>query len=540
MGTASAPRGPIPAKDDARRLRLQVERTLRSIEALRAGERLDADVQVVSDRLHLLFARAPDLVIRPLELGGMPAAVYFLKGLVDDARLEHLLVSLLEEGRASQGFEGARRVRTKLLAADRAQPVRTYREVAQAVLNGMAVLVVASWREGLGLGLDQAEKRAVEEPRAESVVRGPREGFIEELATNLSLVRRRLRDPDLRVREFRLGRRTQTHVVVLYLESLANIDVVDEVLSRLERIDVDSVLESAYVEELIEDNPYSLFPQILHTERPDVVAAHLLEGRLAILTDGTPFALILPATLFSFLEVSEDYYERFWIAIAIRFLRFLLAMLALVLPGLYVAVTTFHQEMIPTRLLLRLAAAREGIPWPPMLEALIMEVTFEILREAGVRLPKQIGQALSIVGALVIGTAAIQADIVSPPMVIVVALTGIASFGLPYFSLAIAFRILRFELIVLGGVLGLYGVMLGLLGTLVHLSSLRSFGVPYLSPVAPLAIPDLWDTLFRLPHWRQRLRPVAIEPADVRRRAAGLRPGPPAPVNVTATRRHEE
>lgn len=526
--------------DDARRLRLQTERALHALETLRAGEPLDAEPAAVEARLRLLLAGAPDLAARPLRLGSRPATLFFLEEMVDESRLERLLVALLEQGGPPAAAAGPSEVRQRLLGGSRLRPARTYGEAAQALADGQALLTAAGWREGLLLALEHVKRRSLEEPKAESVVRGPREGFIEDLETNLALVRARLRDPGLRVVELRLGRRTRTRVAVLYLVDLASVALVDEVLARLRRIDLDGVLESAYIEELIEDDPYSLFPQILHSERPDVVVAQLLEGRVAVLTDGTPFALMAPATLWSLLQANEDYYERFWIGVAIRVLRLVLVFLALVLPGLYVAVTTFHQEMIPTALLLRLAAAREGVPFPAMVEALIMEGTFEILREAGVRLPRQIGQALSIVGALVIGSAAVQADIVSAPMVVVVAMTGIASFALPHYNLAIALRILRFELIILGGALGLYGLMLGLLATLVHLSSLRSFGVPYLAPVAPLSLQGLRDALLLLPHWAAARRPADVEPHDPVRSGSGLKPRPPVPLAVTPGRRHEE
>jgi spore germination protein KA len=284
------------------------------------------------------------------------------------------------------------------------------------------------------------------------------------------------------------------------------------------------VLESGYLEEFIEDNPYSPFPQVVHTERPDRVTASLLEGRVAILTDGTPFALIVPAEFITLMQSPEDYYERYMVATAIRWLRYIGFAMSLLLPSLYIAITTFHQEMIPTRLLISLAAAREGVPFPALVEALMMEFTFEALREAGIRLPRAVGQAVSIVGALVIGQAAVQAGIVSPLMVIVVAITGIASFMNPAFNIALTMRLMRFPLMLLAATLGLFGVMVGILAILIHLAGLRSFGVPYLSSLAPLHTKDLKDVAVRAPWWAMDNRPAETAKLNRRRQSRGQKP----------------
>lgn len=304
-----------------------------------------------------------------------------------------------------------------------------------------------------------------------------------------------------------VGELTRTEVAVAYLEQIANADVVQEIRSRIQRIQIDGVLESGYIEQLIEERSFSPFPQYLVTERPDYIVSALLEGRVAILTDGTPFVISGPMTFWGFLQAGEDYYDRVLFANMIRFIRLILLMAALLLPSIYVALTTFHQQMIPTKLLLSIAAAREGVPFPALVEALLMEGTFEALREAGVRLPKQIGQAVSIVGGLVVGQAAVQAGIVSAPMVIVVSLTGIASFTIPRYNFSFAFRILRFPMILLAGMFGLYGITAGLLCILIHLAGLSSLGVPYLFPVSPVTFQGLKDAIFRAPLWTMYFRP---------------------------------
>jgi len=284
----------------------------------------------------------------------------------------------------------------------------------------------------------------------------------------------------------------------------------NEVRNRINKIRIDSILESGYIEELIQDEPYTLFPTIYNTERPDSVSAGLLEGRIAILVDGTPFVLLVPALFIQFFQSPEDYYQRADISSLIRILRYVAFFLALLTPSLFIAITTFHQEMIPPALLISIVAQREGIPFPALIEALIMELTFEILREAGVRMPKAIGTAISIVGALVLGEAAVQAGLVSPAKVIVVSITALASFISPSYNLAMTVRILRFIFMLLAATFGLFGVALGLLTMLLHLCSLRSFGIPYMYPLAPFNLSGQKDTLMRIPIWRMFKRPKLI------------------------------
>lgn len=368
------------------------------------------------------------------------------------------------------------------------------------------------------------EKRAIEEPAAESGIRGPREGFTESLGVNTALVRRIIKDPALKMKPLHVGTYTKTKVVVSYIEGLVDSTLLEEIENRINRIEIDGILESGYIEEFIEDHPYSPFPQVLYSERPDVVSANLLEGRTIIMIDGTPFALIAPVSFFSLFQSQEDYYERFWIGTFIRMLRFLFLAVSLFLPSIYVAITTFHQEMIPTDLLLSIASSREGVPFPAIVEAIMMEFAFEALREAGVRLPKQIGSAVSIVGALVIGQAAVEAGIVSAPMVIVVSITGIASFLIPRYSIGLAIRLLRFPIIILAGFLGLIGVMLAFIILLIHLANLKSFGLPYLSPISTTQKNTLRDTIIRSPLWKMDVRPQLTGNVDLTRQGSHLKP----------------
>jgi spore germination protein KA len=395
------------------------------------------------------------------------------------------------------------------------------------ICAGYPLLLIDGYTAAWAFHLVKPEQRSVEEPIAESTVRGPRDGFTEALGVNLPLLRQRLKTPNLKMIRLTLGRFTKTDIVLVYLKGMARPELVSEVRRRLELVQSDGILESEMIEEWISDNPFSPFPQMLPTERPDVVCANLMEGRIAILIDGTPFALVAPISLFSMLQSPEDYYQNVLSSTFLRWLRYGFFIVSLVLPSAYIAITTFHQEMIPTVLLLNISKSREEIPFPALIEALIMEITFEALREAGVRLPKQVGSAVSIVGALVIGQAATSAGIVSAPMVIVVAITGISSFMIPRYSLGIPPRLLRFPIMLLAGTMGLVGVMLGFIAMVIHLCRLRSFGLPYLSPISPVRLRELRDIFLRPPAWRDSRQPElageSLEPENADRGSTNMK-----------------
>lgn len=399
-------------------------------------------------------------------------------------------------------------------------------DVIEAVLSGDTVLLVEGHPFAIINGMRGWEARQVSESENEMVVRGPRESFVETLRTNTALLRRKIKNSDLKLEMMQLGRVTKTDVAVVYVKGIANDKLVEEVKSRLQGIDLDSILESGYVEELIQDNTWSPFPQINHTEKPDRLAARLLEGRVGIMVDGTPIVLSVPTVFVEFMHSAEDYYERFQIGTVVRIIRFLSMFLSLVMPSFYIAIITFHQEMLPTALLLSLAAQREAVPFPAFVETLLMELTFEILREAGIRLPRQVGQAVSIVGALIVGEAAVRAGLVAPATVIVVAFTGISSF-VYFYSASFAIRLLRFPMIVLSATLGLYGLISVLIVIVVHLCALRSFGTPYLSPIAPVSLGDMKDLIVRAPWWAMFTRPRLIGWKNLKRQESGQEPVPP-------------
>ncbi|ADU32439.1 spore germination protein [Evansella cellulosilytica] len=355
--------------------------------------------------------------------------------------------------------------------------------------------------------LSNFKTRSITESQNENVVRGPRESFVEDIDTNITMIRRKIKSEKLSFVHYRFGRLTKTKTSVLYIDGVCEQKLIDEIDERISRIDIDGIFDTSYIEAYLEDQPYSLFPQFEFTEKPDVAAAALLDGRAAVLVDGAPNCIIAPVTFFMLMQTSEDFYNRPFISTWTRWIRFMSFIIALVLPSFYIAVTTFHSEMIPNNLLLSIASAREVVPFPGLLEALILELTFEVLREASIRIPKILGQTVSILGALVIGTAAVQAGIVSAPLVIIVSLTGITSYVIPQHNLIVPIRLLRFPLLLMAGFFGLYGIMISLILIMIHLSSLRSFGTPYLTPVAPYHLSDWKDMFIRVPLWMMNKRP---------------------------------
>lgn len=483
--------------------------------------------------LHLILGPSQDVIFRTFEIGATPhrSALLFLDNLVKKelimGLLETVVVRLRSESLPSQGEQLQRYLEQRALTNHEVNPNTNLGKVVEAALSGDSILLVEGMAAGLGVSTRGWEHRQPEEPLGEPVVRGPKEGFTETLAVNLALIRRRLKDERLRVERRRIGTHSGTDVVIVHIAGLALPEVVAEVGHRLDRIQIDGILESGYIEELIEDNPYSPFPQVRATERPDVAAAELLSGRVAVLTDGTPHVLCMPTTFAAAMQAAEDYYQRWPMASFLRMLRYLFLLIALLGPSTYIAMTTYHHEMVPTSLLVGLMAAREGVPFPALLEALMMEFSFEALREAGVRLPKPVGQSVSIVGALVIGEAAVRAGLVSPVMVIVVSITAISSFVIPVFSMALAIRLLRFGMMLLAGTLGFYGLTLGLMALGIHLASLRSFGVPYLSPIMPPTAADMKDLMIRVPRWAMRRRPQEVPTGDRVRQRKRAWPHPP-------------
>ena len=384
-------------------------------------------------------------------------------------------------------------------------------EVCLAVLSGDTILFIEGYDKALMIATKGFPNRGVQEPDTEAVVRGSKEGFSETFRFNTVLIRRRIRDTKLKIKQKQVGTRTRTDVALVYLEDVARAKIVKKIEERIDSFLVDGVLESGMLEQYIEDNWWSPFPQAQVTQRPDKAAAAILEGRVVIIVDNTPFVLILPVTMNCFFHSSEDYYHNYLLMSFVRVIRYAAAFLAVSLPALYIALTCFHPAMIPTGLTYSIAAARKGVPFPAIIEVLILELEFELLREAGVRLPGPIGSTIGIVGGIIIGQAAVSANLVSEIIVVIVSLTAIASFAIPSYSLTGAYRIIKYLMIFMCALFGLYGFWLAFLIVLIHLVSLKSFGIPYLSPYVSSTVNknnDIKDSLFRLPIQFYSNRPV--------------------------------
>lgn len=387
------------------------------------------------------------------------------------------------------------------------------------LLFGHAGLLIDGLPCGLLVELPGAANRTMGEPVSEALLRGPRLGFSEVLSENTSLLRRQGLNDQLEMKSYRAGNTIERDIVLAYMKDIVNPDLLEEVKNRICKIDFDFLAESGYIEQLIEDNYLSPFQQLQNTERPDRVISALLEGRIAIMLDGTPFVLIAPVTFSMLLQSPEDYYERWLPGTLLRLLRFLACFLALMAPALYISFISFHPGLIPTELAITIIKTRQGVPFPSLIEVLILEISIEILREAGIRLPKPIGPAMGIVGGLIIGDAAVQAGIVSPFLVITVAVTAISSFSIPMYSAGITLRLLRFAGMLFASVLGMYGTILFFLLICCHLSKLKSFGVPYLTPISPFRLSDWKDLFLRAPMALMKRRPLMMKTRQNKRKS---------------------
>lgn len=470
------------------------------------------------EELLTLLANSSDVQVHPFRFGTgnhLSGSLVYIDGLVDKATLtESILLPIVRWSWEKRGVPDDADLldvlKQEILCSAGVESKRTLPELVTGCLGGDAVLLVDGIAGGLIIDSKGWEKRSVSEPQSESVVRGPREGFTENLRTNTSMIRRKIRYGKLKLEQMTVGRKTQTPVCLMYLDGVANPKVVEMIRFRISHLDVEAILESGYIEEYIEDAPFSPFATIGYSEKPDVVAARILEGRVAIVVDGTPFVLTAPMLFVESFQTAEDYYAKPLHASTVRIIRFTAFMLTVFAPAIYVALSSFHQELIPTTLLFTIAQAREGTPFPVFVEALIMIFAFEVLREAGVRLPRPVGQAISIVGALVMGDAAVSAGIVGAPMVITIAFTAVCGFLVPHQNETAS--LLRVIMMLPAACVGIYGVVLGFIGLLIHLATLESFGMPYFDSFSRPG--GAKDSFTRPPLWAMIRRPWGISYKD--------------------------
>jgi spore germination protein KA len=361
-------------------------------------------------------------------------------------------------------------------------------------------------------------ERGITEPTGENVIKGAKDSFVENLRTNTASIRMKMKNVRLVIEETRIGRQTSTRIGIVYIKGITNVHIVDELKKRLGKLDTEAVLTTGIIEEAIIDHKLSPFPQVITTERPDKFCSCIVEGRVGILVDGLPVTIIIPGTFEAFLQAPEDYSQSFIVNSIIRFLRYTLMFVTLFLPGFYISVSTFHIEMIPTDLALAITASKEGVPFLIFIEVIFMLLAFEVLVEAGLRLPKNIGQAVSVVGAVVVGQAAVEARLVSPAVVVTIAVTAISSFTMPNQDFSNALRLWRFIFAIFSSIIGLYGLSIGAIILLHHLANIEVFGVPYLTPFVGGDGKNMQDAVFRFPFSAQRKRPTSLRTTNKKRR----------------------
>ncbi|WP_337913623.1 spore germination protein [Cohnella zeiphila] len=393
--------------------------------------------------------------------------------------------------------------------------VETLGECIEGILNGHAAIFLEdrAWLADVARSVG----RKIEQSETETVIAGPHDGFVENWTENLAVIRRRLKSAKLKTVMLSVGEVSKTKVVLLYLDGIANPALVDRMTRRVESIEIDGVYDANMFVQLIDENPNSVFPQFMTTERPDAVTSKLLGGRIACIVDGSPSVFSTPTSFFDFFASPDDYYQRWLLGTALRMLRILGFLITICFTAFYVAITTFHYEMIPHTMLLNLTESRSKVPFPPLIEALLMETTIELLREAGARLPTKIGQTIGIVGGIVIGQAAVQAGFTSNILIIAVATSAIASFVIPSYIMSASLRLIRFGLIILAGILGNLGLMMGIALVIIQLAGITNLGASYLTPVAPANLADAIDTFVRGPFYALRKRPsIAQSPNPVK------------------------
>jgi len=483
-------------------------------------DRVTGDLELNRKKIDSIYGLPDnkDLIVRSFVMGTNPPAggfAIFIDGLADRTTVNLLLQNLMVytrmycPGEASPAYY----IMKNLLPGSQIRTLDSFEKITDAVNYGDTAFFFQGSASAIVVETKGWEHRTVSRPNLEQTISGPQESFVENLRVNTGLVRKIIRSEKLYTELLQIGVRFRSDVAVMYLKDLANPELVAEVKRRVSSITVDYINDIGILEQYIEDDPYSMYSQVLTTERPDRVASYLAEGKVAIILSGSPFALVVPVTMYSQLHTGEEIYLRWQYGTFLRYIRTISFYLALLLPGSYLAVVLFHQEMVPTELLLAIAGNREKVPFPTVVEMLMMEFSFELVREAGLRIPGIIGSTIGIVGALILGQAAVQANIVSPILVILVAVTGLASFSIPSYSLAFTVRVYRFFYIFLGAVLGFFGIAIGLFIQIMLTTNLKSFGVPFLSPTGPRTYSGP-DIVFRLPIFMHRRRPDYLNPRD--------------------------
>ena len=480
---------------------------------------INQNLMIIKEQFYVI--KNQDLAIREFKIAQKTSAfIAYISGMADKTIISDYILKQLMNSKLFEEYTEDKNlvkyVSENVIIANQVQEMVVLEKVTLEVTSGMTALFIDGYKSALIIETKGFEKRAVSQPTTEAVIRGSQEGFTENLQTNITLIRRIIRNQALLTERITIGRESNTQIAVLYMNNITNPTLVNEVKRRISNIDTDYIGGSGILEQFIEDHPFMLVEQVLTTERPDRTSRFILEGHVAVITEGTPFALIMPVTFFTLMKSSEDPFLRWQFATFIRLIRYLALFFAALLPGMYVAITNYHLEMIPTDLLISIASARESVPFPTIVEVMLMELSFELIREAGIRVPGLVGTTLGIIGALILGQAAVSANIVSPILIIIVALTGLGSFAIPSYTFGFGVRIIRFYFIFLGSILGFFGITIGLFTVLSMMASMKSFGVPFLSPIGP-RMQKGGDVILMQPVWRQEIRDDYLQTINKRK-----------------------
>ena len=472
-----------------------------------------------SKQLKELFVKSGDIVQRPLNIGhkGITVHLFGVDGLMSTLMLDETILKPLTLDENLKDMQTEKEVMEYLLEGGAfhafTDEVTDYQLLLRYILSGMAALVFDQEQKALIFDVRDFDKRSITEPSDEGVMKGAKDSFIEVMRTNTVLIRRRLKSEFLVMEQLNVGKLSKTDITIAYLSNVADMDTVNRVRDTLQNIDIDNVSTPAFIEEYLVDNKKSIFPQIMYTQRPDRVSANLTDGRVAVVVDGIPFVYILPCQMVMLMQSPEDYANHFFIGSSLRIIRYIAMILTIFLPAFYIAATTYQNQMLPAEIALSIQKAKQNVPFSSASEVLGLLVSFEILIEAGLRLPKTVGTAMSILGGLVVGQSAVEAKLVSPTVVVIVALAGIAGFILPNQDLSSGIRLTRFIMAVLAAIGGFFGMTAGLILLITHLCSLDNYGVAYMSPFVDVEKSNHKDTLFRFPikYFTKRSKKIAPE-----------------------------
>lgn len=469
--------------------------------------KLDNKIEKIFKKIKDINGNSCDIVTRVIEKNNNKIGYIFLESVCSDDKISNFLNKSIIKMDKKKPFDSFYKIIKNNIFNSNISICETYEDMFYYLTSGFTILVIDNSKKAIIVETRAKLDRGVTESTSETIIRGPKDSFTENHQTNLGLIRKRIKDPNLWFKDVNVGRRTKTKVTVVHINDIASIDNVNKIINELNKIDIDGILDSGYIRELLEKKQNSLFPKVISTERPDHVCTSLLDGKIVILVENTPFALILPAVLSDFFHSPQDYYEKPFNATFGRIIRYVCFFLSLLTPALYIALMTFNQEIIPDELLISLAVQREGVPFATSAEVLLFVITFEVLREADIHAPSFSGSAMSVVGALILGDAAVSANIASPIVIIVVATTSISELVFYDVDIINALREWRLVFIFASTLLGIIGIVVVFIMFIIKLSSIECLGITYLTPISPLKLKDLKDSIIRVSRKKIKNRP---------------------------------